>query len=431
MNRLPIYMMRAAATAVALPLLLGPLPAQASDWPQFRGAHRDGLSDEKGLLRAWPQTGPKEAWRRPIGPGYSGVAVAGGRLYTMFAEDGDEGQGFAAALDPATGKEIWRVAVAKRLDTQFGNGPRATPTVDKDVVYVMGSRGTVMALAAKDGAARWKLELADAFSSKVPTWGHTASVVVDGGKVILEAGGPGEGKSYAGIDAASGKVLWTSGNGPSEAGYMSPLVVDLAGVHQYVYVMGAPDGPPGGGAPPMSALRSVDASGKELWSLPWPSGETHATPVLVPPDRLFVSGVEGIGGAMLKVKKDAGKLAVEEIWKNPMFRTHFNAAVLHGDHLYGFDNTTLKCISVKDGSIAWAKRGLGKGSLIEADGLLMVLSDDGRLLLVEANPASYTEKGSVQALKPEGGRAWTPPTLSGGRVYVRNHAELVAYDVKG
>jgi hypothetical protein len=105
--------------------------------------------------------------------------------------------------------------------------------------------------------------------------------------------------------------------------------------------------------------------------------------------------------------------------------------VLHGDHLYGFDNTTLKCISVKDGSIAWAKRGLGKGSLIEADGLLMVLSDDGRLLLVEANPASYTEKGSVQALKPEGGRAWTPPTLSGGRVYVRNHAELVAYDVKG
>jgi outer membrane protein assembly factor BamB len=121
-------------------------------------------------------------------------------------------------------------------------------------------------------------------------------------------------------------------------------------------------------------------------------------------------------------------MKVTELWKNPTFRTHFNAAVRHGDHLYGFDNTTLKCVSLKDGSVAWVKRGLGKGSLILADGRLVILADDGRLVLADASPQGYTERGVVQALT---GRCWTPPALAGGRIYLRNHAEIVAYDVKG
>jgi outer membrane protein assembly factor BamB len=119
---------------------------------------------------------------------------------------------------------------------------------------------------------------------------------------------------------------------------------------------------------------------------------------------------------------------VSEVWTNPTFRTHFNAAVLRGEHLYGFDNTTLKCVSLKDGSVAWVKRGLGKGSLILADGHLIILSDDGRLVLADASPTAYVEQGAVQALT---GRCWTPPSIAGGRVYIRNHAEIVAYDVKG
>jgi outer membrane protein assembly factor BamB len=391
--------------------------AAAMDWPQFRGLRRDGCSAETGLLRTWPQSGPHQVWRRPLGPGYSGMAVAGGRLFTMFAEDGEAGQEFAAALDPATGQEIWKVAVGQRLDTQFGNGPRATPTVDGESVYVLGGRGTLKALSAKDGAERWKVELTEAFGSKVPTWGFSVSAVVDGGKVILESGGPA-GKSYAAIDARDGKVLWTFGDGPEEPGYMSPLAVELAGTRQFIHVVG-------------QSLRAVDAEGKQVWSHPWPAGETHATPVFVPPDRLLVAGVDGIGAVMLRVTKGPEGAVVEEVWTNPAFRTHFNAAVLHGEHLYGFDNTTLKCISVQDGSVAWARRGLGKGSLIGADGMLFVLSDDGRLLLVEASPAAYKELGSVQALAADGGRTWTPPALSGGRVFVRNHAEIVAYAVKG
>ena len=403
---------------LALALAVALSAALASDWPQFRGPQRDGCSPETGLMRAWPESGPREAWRKKIGPGYSGVSVVNGRLYTMYAEgDGDDAKEYAFALDLADGKQIWRTEVGKRYDEQFGKGPRATPTVDGDTVYVLGSLGTLKALAASDGAERWKLELTEAFGAQVPQWGFSVSAIVDGGKVILEGGGP-QGKSYAGIDAKTGKVLWTSGDGPEQPGYMSPLVVDIGGRHQYIGAVG-------------TTIRSLDASGKLLWSHPWPRGETHATPVFIPPDRVLVSGVEGIGAVLLQIENGKDEAAVKELWKNPTFRTHFNAAVLQGEHLYGFDNTTLKCISAKDGSVAWAKRGLGKGSVIAADGLLFVLSDDGVLALVEATPSAYTEKGRIQALKPEDGRAWTPPTLSGGRVYVRNHAELVAYDVKG
>jgi len=402
---------RALTTFVAAAALL----SLAADWPQFRGLKRDGVSAETGLLRQWPATGPKQAWRRPIGEGYSGMAVAGNRLYTMYAGE-QEGKPteFAVALDAATGAEIWRTAIGDKYDTQFGNGPRSTPTVEGDRVYVLASKGAVAALSAKDGAVAWKLELTQALGSKVPTWGFTGSVIVDAGKVLLEGGGP-EGKSFVAIDAKSGKVLWTSGNGPEEAGYNSPLAVDIAGKREYVHITG-------------DKVRALDGEGKEVWSHPWPQGETHATPVFIPPNQIFTSGVEGIGATLLQVDGAAGGAKVKEVWKNPAFRTHFNASVFHDGYLYGFDNTTLKCISAKDGSLAWAKRGLGKGSLAIADGNLLVLSDDGRLLLVEAAPGAYVEKGNVQALS---GRCWTPPTISGGRVFVRNHAEIVAYDLKG
>lgn len=405
-----------AAVVVAVTLAAqGAAPAKATDWPQFRGIHRDGISAETGLQKSWPEAGPKQAWRRAIGPGFSGVAVVSGRLYTMYAAD-HEGKPFefAAALDPATGKEIWRTPVGERFDNDFGDGPRSTPTVDGDAVYVLGSKGVLMALSSKDGTSRWKVDLVAALKTKVPTFGYSGSVLVDGGTLFVEGGGP-EGKAFLGIGAKDGKILWTLGDGATEAGYSSTLPVDMAGMRQYVHYIG-------------DKLRGVDATGKELWSYAWPQGETHAIPVFVPPDKIFGSGAEGVGGILLQVEKGKSGQNVKEVWKSGTFRTHFNAAVLHGDHLYGFDNASLKCISLKDGSLAWIKRGLGKGSLILADGLLLVLADDGRFLLVEATPSAYVEKGMVQALQ---GRCWTPPAFSDGKVYLRNHAELVVYDLKG
>lgn len=151
-------------------------------------------------------------------------------------------------------------------------------------------------------------------------------------------------------------------------------------------------------------------------------------PVFVAPDRIFVSGTEGVGAALFRIKDDGATASVEELWKQPAMRNHFSSSLARDGHVYGFDNATLKCIKVEDGSLAWAKRGFGKGALAFADGHLLVLSDQGRLTWVVASPEGYVESGSVQALE---GRCWTAPTVAGGRVYLRNHAEMVVYDLRG
>ncbi|MGD8375348.1 MAG: PQQ-like beta-propeller repeat protein [Acidobacteriota bacterium] len=404
-----IALLTAAATCI-VPAAAEP---SSTDWPQFRGIHRNGISAETGLLEEWPEGGPAEVWRIPIGQGFSGIAVVGDRLYTMFAATAEAPSEFAAAFDARTGKELWRTPVGKRFDDQFGNGPRSTPTVHGDTVFVMSSRGNVAALDRETGNLRWGLDLGQAFGSKIPRWGFSPSALVDGEKVILEAGAP-DGKSYVALDRGTGKVLWTTGETQS-MGYSSPLAVEIGGQRQYVGVV-------------PYRLRALDPSGKEIWSQDWPRGETIAMPVFVPPDRIFLSGAEGVGAHLLQIEVEEGKARAQEVWSEPSFRNHFSSSVVDGDHIYGFDNATLKCIGLADASLAWAKRGFGKGSLIAADGHLYILADNGKLMLVRATPEAYREVGSVQALE---GRSWTSPTLSGGRIYLRNLSEMVAYDVKG
>ncbi len=413
-----IYSLIRARTALAVigavTILSGAVQAAGGqDWPQFRGVQRDGISAETGLADSWPASGPKELWRIPLGEGFSGISVVGDRLYTLFAATEGEAQiEVAAAFDVATGKELWRTRLGERFDNEFGDGPRATPTVNGDTVYVLGSRGDLAALSASDGKARWKTSLPELFGCEVPTFGFSTSPLADGDQLVVEAGGR-DGKAYAALNIKNGKVKWTFGDG--RPGYNSPLKVEMNGKTRYVYVNG-------------QNLACIDRTGKEVWKHEWPEGETHAIPVRVAPNRLFASGAEGVGGRMFEVEESGDGGSAKEVWQTNRVRTHFNAAVLQGDHLFGFDNATLKAISVEDGSMTWGKRGLGKGSLVAADGKLYVLTDRGKLLLVEATSKGYSEKGSVQALE---GKCWTAPSLSSGRLFLRNHDELVAYDIKG
>lgn len=396
-------------TVGVVPLIGAP---GTTDWPQFRGQARDGVSSETGLADSWPEGGPKQLWRRPIGTGYSGITVVGDRIYTMYADEGESPQEFACSIDAATGDELWRTPIGKRFDNQFGNGPRSTPTVFDDALYVLDSNGNFAALASADGKLRWTVNLTEEFGSQLPTFGFSSSPVVIGDAVLLQVGGT-EGRSFAAFDRTSGKVAWSFGEGP--AGYSSSLPVTIQGVEQFVAIAN-------------QKVHSLNADGKELWSHVWPPGESHSMPLFLPPDRIFASGTEGIGAAMLKVQKTEDGFAVEELWNTPLMRNHFSSSVVHAEHIYGFDNATLKCISAADAHLAWAKRGFGKGSLILADDKLIVLSDRGQLLLIKADPASYQQLGSVQALDD---RSWTSPTLSGGRLYLRNNTEIVAYDVTG
>lgn len=387
----------------------------SKSWPQFRGENRDGVGNEKGLKGAWPETGPKEVFRVALGEGYSGVSIVDGHLYTMYSAEIDgEWMEVAAALDAKSGEEKWRVPVSAKFDNEFGNGPRATPTIDGTTVYVLSSVGDLAALKISDGSEIWKVSLTEGFGAKVPTFGFSTSPLIDGDHLVLQTGAP-EGQSYAALNKKTGEVIWGFGDTAREAGYTSILNVTLAGKKQYVDIF-------------QGKIRGLDPEGNELWSHDWPQGETHTVPIFIEPDKIFASGAQGVGAALLQVKKNGDGMEVTEVWKNDFMRNHFSSSVYHDGFIYGFDNATLKCISAKDGKMAWAKRGLGKGSLIFADGNLLVLSDRGKLLLVRATPDSYVETGSVQALE---GKCWTAPTILDGRLYLRNHEELVSYDLKG
>lgn len=398
----------------------------SKDWPQFRGVNRNGVSLESGIKKSWPDAGPKELWRRPIGGGFSGISIVGDRGYTMYGspvaeasqEEGaekPETADYAAAFNAKTGEEIWRVKVGERFDDGFAHGPRSTPTVDGNQVFVLGGRGYLMALSKSDGSEQWSMDLKETFGSQLPTFGFSTSVLVDGDQVFLESGGP-DGNAYAALDRKTGETRWTLGDAPeSGPGYSSPIVIRKGGETRYVHVLG-------------DKLTCMDDKGKEIWSHAWPSpGETHGSPIFLAPNRIYASGAGSVGAAVFEVDEKSAPAKVEEIWKSRFMRNHFSSSVASDGYIYGFDNATLRCISAETGESVWAKRGFGKGSLILADGHLLVLSDRGVLALIEATHEGYVEKGRVQALN---GRSWTAPSLADGKLYLRNSEEMVAYDLK-
>lgn len=430
-------MNRTFASVLIGGLLLCSTAAPAADWPQFRGPDRNGHTPDTGLLASWPEEGPPELWRHPLGEGYSAVTVVGDRLYTLFAEppasspeDATEAEGepaegaggaddagtpareFAAAFDAASGRELWRTAVDQRIETSFGNGPRSSPTVVGGRVYVLGSHGKIAALEAADGKMVWQVDALESLGGRLHNWGFSSSILVDGERAILELGLP-EGKTYAAFAITDGELLWTTGDSAG-AGYNSPQIIEIHGHRHLLYLVAG-------------QLRGIDFDGNELWSHPWPDGESHAMPIFIAPDMVYASGAEGVGAAVVRITAEGEGFAIEELWSGNQMRNHFSSSLFHEGHIYGFDNATLKCIEAATGTLKWAKRGLGKGSLIYGEGHLYVLSDRGRLLMARATPEGWQETGQIQALT---GRTWTAPSIADGRLYLRSHEEMVAYDLR-
>jgi outer membrane protein assembly factor BamB len=399
-----------ALVALVPALLAGATAPEASgEWPQLRGPRGDGVSSDTGLLPSWTGGAPREIWRRPIGEGYSSVAVSGDRLYTMGL-DGEQEAVFCLRL--ADGGLVWRTSIAPKFTEEFGNGPRSTPAVDGERVYALSATGKLAALSTRDGGEVWKRDLVAEMGSRVPMRGYAPSPVLDGGLLLLEVGG-GKGKSIVAFDPATGKEKWAALD--ARPGYSTPIVVTIDGVRQFVFAHT-------GGAD-VVALRP---DGTVHWKYSWPNGPI-AMPVFVPPNRIFVSTANDVGGVLIEVGEAEGKATVKEVWSSREMKNHFNTTVYHQGHLYGFDNATFKALDVATGKTKWAQRGFGKGSLVLADGRLLVLSDRGVLALVEATPEAYHELGRVQALT---GKAWTSPSVAGGRIFLRDQDEIVAYDLR-
>lgn len=405
------------------------LTASATEWPQWRGPNRDGVSSEIGILKEWAASGPQVLWKHPLGEGFSGISVSQGRIYTMFSKGNDE---FVVCLNATAGQEIWRFRSDDNYhEGQGGNGPRATPTIDGDLLFTISAHGKLYALNAGNGEKVWSHDLQRKFGSKMPRWGFSTSPLVDGELLIVEVGGKGE-KSIVAFNKNSGDVIWSSHK--DKLGYSSPIAITVKGVRQIICFTGTK----------LVSVSPVD--GAIYWQYPWKTGYdvNAATPVFIPPDKVFISSGYDKGAAVIQmrvfvshdddraaveqIRESQGKVRIKEIWKNRKMKNQFASSVLHENYLYGFDNSILKCIEADTGEEQWKTRGFGKGTVILADGHLIILSDRGKLGLAEATPAGYIEKASAKVLS---GLCWTAPTLAEGRLYLRNEEEIVCLDMTG
>lgn len=393
-------------------LLPAPSPGvAANDWPQWRGPRRDGVAADTGLLAAWPEGGPRVVWRAKTGAGYSSPAVAGGKVFALV-QDGDHEA--VVCWDAEGGSELWRHRYAARFSNpESGTGPHATPAVDGDRLYTVGGTGRFHCLEAATGKVLWAHDLLEEFQVKNQEYGVSFSPLIEGTLVITLPGGAG-GNSVAAFDRQDGRLVWKSGD--DRAGYSSPVAATLAGRRQLVVLTA-------------EALHGLDpADGKPLWKFPWPSFKdcNVATPIVVG-DYVFISTGYSKGCALLEIAADArGAFHARPVYEHNRMRNHFSTCVLYGEHLYGFDESFLVCMELRSGRVLWKKRGFGKGSLLVADGKLVVLGEGGNLALAEASPDRYRELASCTVL---GDKCWSMPALARGRLYVRDEDQIVCLDL--
>jgi outer membrane protein assembly factor BamB len=387
----------------ALAVLLAPLTAGlAADWPMFRGPEVNGISREAGWSAAWPKDGPPVRWRAKVGLGFSTVVVSGGRLIATGHDGRAKGRDTVWCLDAATGQELWKHSYAAPLGNKyFEGGATDTPTIDGGRVYHLAREGDFFCLELATGQVVYQRQLAKELGVEVPEWGFASSPLVQGDLLILNVGSHG-----AALDKATGRTVWQNGKGP--AAYATAVPFDLDGA-RCVALLGHRD----------VAVVEV-AGGKVRWRTKFETGyDTSATaPVLH--DGALVVGGYNVPAVKLNLRDGSPAPG----WKTDT-RIHFNNGVVLGGHLF----TELRCLDWRTGATKWAQKGLGVGSLLAADGKLIVLSEAGELLVLAANPEQFAPLARAHVL---GRKCWISPVLAGGRLYLRNvPGDLVCVDVSG
>jgi outer membrane protein assembly factor BamB len=410
-----------------LPLLLTTtaLAAATFDWPQFRGPARDDVSKETGLLKQWPAEGPKKVWSfTNAGNGYSGFSVVGGRLFTIGVISGKE---TLLCIDAANGKQVWTTPLVDLYggagkpdyNTGWGEGPRSTPTVDGDRLYVLGASGHLFCASAKDGKILWQKTMQE-LGGKTFGWGYSESPLVDGPNVVVTPGG-GQG-TVAALDKMTGALKWQSKDITDGAQYASLVPATINGVAQYVQLT-------------MQSVVGINAKdGSVVWKVEFP-GRTAVIPTpIVRGNQVFVTAGYGVGCKSFTVAPDG---AVTELYRNNNLGNHHGGAILVGDYVYGHsDKGGWTCLDFKTGEIKWQDGKLGKGSIACADGMLYCLGEKGGdCVLIEASPDGWKEKGRFKldpqsSIRNSKGAIWTHPVISNGRLYLRDQDLIHAYAVK-
>jgi len=403
-------------------------PVKADDWPQWQGPDRNAISRERGLLQEWPKEGPRLAWKvTGIGAGPSTPSVAAGRIFGMSHRDGGE---VVWALSEADGSRLWETRLGPAFVQggfdQANEGPGSTPTVDGDLLYVVGLGGDVTCMQVRDGKVVWRRSLTRDFGGSVPVWSFRESPLVDGDKVIVTPGGPDA--TLVALDKLTGKTIWKSVvPGSPGAAYASTIAIDFEG-RQYVQVTA-------------KALVGVAASdGRFLWRYDRPAngnGINVSTPIHLE-GKVFAASAYGTGGGLVKLDRDsAGAVKADEVYFTPKMQNHHGGMIVHEGSLYGANGGNsggfLISMDFQTGQVHWdqrEKRGVPKGSIAMADGRLYYRTEEGPMLLIEPSAREYLERGRFEQPDRSNKPAWAHPVIANGRLYLRDQDMLLSYDIK-
>ena len=422
--------MRRVLRVVAVIVGLSATSLAAADWPSIYGPTRDNVSAQKGLLRTWPAAGPPLLWTVPVGPGFGGPAVAGGKVYIL---DRDEAVGDTLRVfDLASGKEEWKYAYPAAGQFMFP-GSRTTPTVDGNLVYTSGPLGDLHAIDIKTRKPVWRKNIWKEFGGgELPRWAVVQNPLIHGNLLIVAPQTPQAG--VVAYDKVSGALKWKSEPLTGLPGYVSPQVMKIGGVDHVVMVTASVGR---GRNAKEGVVAGLDpASGRTLWTYGgWQCAIPAPQPVAVGDGRILITGGYGAGTAMIKVEKKAdGSYAATELYKNPDFGAHTQPPILFGDHFYSHFTVNersdgLTAMSL-DGTVKWktdTAPPFTRGGAILADGLLISTDGDTKLYLIEPNPQAFKPLASVTIL--EKGDNWAPLALVDGTLIVRGQKEMKAFKV--
>ena len=395
---------------------VGPAAAGGSDWPQFLGPKRNGVYGGPAISGSWPGSGPPLLWRKPVGEGFSGAVVRAERLILFHRLESRER---VECLEAQSGRPLWQFDYPTdyRDDFGFDGGPRATPSVWEGKVYTFGAQGVLHCLELESGRKVWSVKTHEKFGVRKGFFGAACSPLVEDGRLLLNIGGR-EQAGLVAFDARTGRVLWTATG--DEASYSSPAMATLGGRRQVLFFT-------------RTGLVSADPkSGEVLFRFRWRARSrasvNAATPLAAGP-LIFLSASYRTGAVQLRVKGTE----LETVWtSDESLSSHYSTSVIRGDHLYGFHGRqeygqSLRCVELETGRVLWSRDGFGAGTLSLAGDRLVVLKENGELLLVAASPQAYRLIAKATVLAPTV-RAY--PALADGRLFARNQKELVAVDLQ-
>jgi len=404
----------AAIAPIAPTAPIAPI-APGSIWSDFRGPNRDGRYTATPIRTNWPREGLPRLWKQPVGGGYASFVVADGRAFTIEQRRNQE---VVAAYDLQSGREVWTNAWPGNFrESMGGDGPRATPTYHEGRIYALGAEGELRAIDASKGTPVWRRNILTENSANNLSWGMSASPLIVDDKVIVLPGGS-RGNSVVAYNKLTGEPIWKALN--DEAAYTSPMLATIGGVRQILVVSAN------------RALGLTVENGSVLWEYPWStfSGINVSQPIPFTHngrDRIFLSAGYGHGAAVFELTPNGNRFQTKTIWENQRMKNKFTSSVLHNGHIYGLDESILASINAETGEQNWKGGRYGYGQIILAGDHLIVLTEDGDVVLVAATPARHEELARFSAIE---GKTWNHPVIADGKLLVRNIQEMAAFAIR-